>query len=116
LLETHPGPLIVPTLVITEVAYFIGEHLGAVAEKQFLDDIAENKFTVDPVADEDWSRIGELVEQYENLPLGTVDASVVAAAERFGIAEIATIDRRDFSIVRPRHVNAFTLLPLNLEP
>jgi hypothetical protein len=27
------------------------------------------------------------------------------------IPELATIDRRHFSVVRPRHVEAFTLLP-----
>lgn len=38
-------------------------------------------------------------------------ASVVAVAERLGLTEIATIDRRHFSVVRPRHIDAFTLLP-----
>lgn len=103
-----------PTLVITEVVYFLNNRLGFVAEKRFLDDLAADVFKVEPVADEDWPRIGELVERYQNLNLGTVDASVVAAAERLGIGEIATFDRRDFSIVRPSHVNAFTLLPVNL--
>lgn len=59
----------------------------------------------------DFERIGELVSRYRNLPLGTVDASVVAAAERLGATEIATLDRRHFSVVRPRHVESFTLLP-----
>ena len=85
-----------------------------ILEKRFLDDLAANVFNVEPVADEDWQRIGELVERYQNLGLGTVDASVVAAAERLGIREIATVDRRDFSVVRPSHVDAFTLLPLKL--
>jgi len=40
-----------------------------------------------------------------------VDASVVALAEQLGIQEIATLDRRHSSGVRPHHVNAFTLLP-----
>jgi predicted nucleic acid-binding protein len=43
--------------------------------------------------------------------LGTVDASVVAAAERLGVGEIATIDRRHFGVVRPANVEAFRLLP-----
>jgi uncharacterized protein len=42
---------------------------------------------------------------------GTVDASIVATAERLGIREIATVDRRHFTVVRPDHVDAFTLLP-----
>jgi hypothetical protein len=27
------------------------------------------------------------------------------------ITQIATIDRRDFSLIRPRHISAFRLLP-----
>jgi hypothetical protein len=46
-----------------------------------------------------------------DLPLGTTDASVVAVAERLGVSEIATLDRRHFTVVRPRHVKAFTVLP-----
>jgi uncharacterized protein len=58
----------------------------------------------------DLIRMVDLVRTYAD-PLGAVDASVVAIAERHRISEIATLDRRDFSIVRPRHVSAFTLLP-----
>ena len=43
--------------------------------------------------------------------LGTADAVVVAVAERYGAATIATLDRRHFSVVRPSHVSALTLLP-----
>jgi predicted nucleic acid-binding protein len=53
----------------------------------------------------------KLVAQYHDLPLGTVDASVIAAAERLGVTEIATVDRRHFSVVRPAHVIAFELVP-----
>lgn len=59
----------------------------------------------------DWLRIAELVARYRNLPLGTVDASVVATAERLGIREVATVDRRHLTVVRPQHVEAFTLVP-----
>lgn len=111
LLETHAGPLIVPTLVITEVVYLIATRLGVVPEIRFLGDLAAGSFTVEPVVAADWLRIAELVARYRNLPLGTVDASVVATAERLGIAAIATVDRRHFSVVRPVHVDAFTLLP-----
>lgn len=66
---------------------------------------------MEPVAAADWLRIAELVARYDDLPLGTVDASVVAAAERLGVHEVATVDRRHFSVVRPAHADAFTLLP-----
>lgn len=59
----------------------------------------------------DWRRAAELVTRYADMPLGAVDASVVAVAERLGLTEIATTDRRHFGVVRPRHIDAFTLLP-----
>ncbi|WP_293052484.1 PIN domain-containing protein [Mycobacterium sp.] len=111
LLQTHPGPLIVPTLVITEVVYLLNTRLGAEPEVRFLGDVAEGAFVVEPVAAGDWLRIAELVARYRDLAFGTVDASVVATAERLGISEIATVDRRHFTIVRPCHTEAFTLLP-----
>jgi len=59
----------------------------------------------------DYERMAELVETYADFPLGTTDAAVVAAAERLDITEIATLDRRHFHAVRPRHIGSFTLLP-----
>lgn len=54
---------------------------------------------------------GELVPQYADFPLGGVDASVIAVAERFGVERVATLDRRHFSVVRPKHTAALALLP-----
>ncbi len=85
--------------------------LGAEPEVRFLGDIAGGAFTVEPVAVGDWLRIAELVARYRSLPLGTVDASVVTTAERLGITEIATVDRRHLAVVRPAHIEAFALLP-----
>lgn len=111
MLETHPGPLVLPTLVITEVAYLIDTRLGWQAEVRFLGDLAAGNFAVEPLHASDPIRIAELIAEYRDLPLGTVDASVIAVAERLGVIEVATLDRRHFSVVRPRLEVAFQLLP-----
>lgn len=111
LLNNATGPLLVPQLVVAEVAYLVGERLGAQAEVAFAQSIAAGELTVEPVLDTEWSRIAELVEQYADLPLGMADASLVALAERHNAREIATLDHRHFSVVRPRHVESFILLP-----
>jgi hypothetical protein len=80
-------------------------------EARFLGDLAHGTFTLEPVHPADMLRILELVARYRDLPLGTVDASVVTAAERLGIRTVATLDRRHFSVVRPAHTDAFELLP-----
>ena len=98
-------------LVITEVTYLLATRLGIEPEVRFLGDLAAGLFSIDPVPPGDWLRIAELVATYRNLPLGTVDASIVAAAERLGISEIATVDRRHFTVVRPQRAKGFTLLP-----
>ena len=56
-------------------------------------------------------RMAELVETYGDFPLGLVDASVIAVAERLNADAVATLDHRHFSVVRPRHLPAFKLLP-----
>jgi predicted nucleic acid-binding protein len=111
LLERHPGPVLVPVLVITEVAYLVSTRLGSDAEVRFLGDLASGALTAVDVDPTDWLRIARLVARYADLPLGTVDASVVAAAERMAVVTIATFDRRHFGVVRPSHVDAFALLP-----
>lgn len=110
LLETHPGPLVVPSLVITEVAYLLASRLGVEAEVRFLGDLAAGNLTAEPVVPSDWLRIAELVGRYRDLPRGAVDASVIAAPERLGVNEIATPDRRHFAVVRTA-IGLLHLLP-----
>lgn len=69
------------------------------------------ELVAEPAEPHDWGRIGEPLEQYEDLGLGIVDASVVAACERLGQTALATLDRRHFSVVRPRHCAALRLVP-----
>jgi predicted nucleic acid-binding protein len=111
LLSSAPRPLLVPALVLTEVSYLLADRIGADAELAFARSVAGGELVVEPVLDSDWSRISDLIEQYLDLPLGMVDASVVALAERRELEVIATLDQRHFRAVRPRHVDAFTLVP-----
>lgn len=111
LLTEYPGALIVPSLVITEVSYLLASRLGTQAEVRFLADLADGHFQVEPVASGDWLRIAQLVWRYQNLPLGTVDASIVATAERLGVDTVGTLDHRHFGVVRPLHVEAFSIVP-----
>jgi predicted nucleic acid-binding protein len=111
LLEGHPGLILVPILVVTEVAYLLASKVGIETEVRFLGDLAAGELVPEDVAAGDWLRIAALVAAYRDLPLGTVDASIVAAAERLGVGTIATLDRRHFTVVRPDHKNAFELVP-----
>jgi len=103
--------LFVPTLVIAEVAVLLAKRLGSREEATFLVSLARGELIVEHPTQDDLLRASELVWSYRDLPLGTVDASIVALAERMNVEAIATLDRRDFSVVGPDHVEAFELLP-----
>lgn len=102
--------ILVPTPIIAEVGYLIGRFDPRV-EASFLRALAAGDFVPVELTTSDYERMAELVEQYADLPLGTSDAAVVAVAERLKVVEVATLDRRHFTIVRPSHVNTLTLLP-----
>lgn len=99
-----------PVLVITEVTYLISTRLGREAEVRFLGDLAAGNLIAEHVAAGDWLRIAELVVRYRDLPLGTADASVVAAAERLAVVTVATLDHRHFAVVQST-IGPFQLLP-----
>lgn len=111
LLQTHPGPLVTTALVVAEAGWLIRRQLDIAAEAAFYTAIVQGQLTVEPVTAEDWGRIIELLGTYSNIGLDAADASIVAIAERLGQTVIATLDERDFRIVRPAHTDAFDLLP-----
>jgi len=103
--------LVVPVSVVVETSLLIERHLGPAAEAAFLASLVPAGVIVEQLSEVDLSRMAELVTSYADMPLGAVDASVVAIAERTGATTIISLDRRHFSVVRPRHAAAFTLLP-----
>ena len=94
---------LVPATVVAEVGYLLAREAGARVESLFLRSLADGDFTPTDLTPADYyARMTDLVNTYESLPLGTTDASVVAIAERLGLTEVATLDRRHFTVVRPK--------------
>ncbi|MGO8872983.1 MAG: hypothetical protein ACLQPH_16585 [Acidimicrobiales bacterium] len=60
----------------------------------------------------DYEQCVSLIETYADMGLGMVDASVVAVAENLRVTSIATLNERDFRVVKARHAATFQLLPL----
>ncbi|WP_239312271.1 MULTISPECIES: type II toxin-antitoxin system VapC family toxin [unclassified Frankia] len=111
LLQNFPGPLLLPAPLLSEIGYLLFSRAGTKAEADFLRDVADGVYELVPVTPADARQAAVLVERHASLPLGTADAFVVAVAENFQAVHIATLDRRHFSVLRPSHVPAFTLLP-----
>lgn len=103
--------LVVPPLVLVEVDYWILKLLGHDAWAVFVDDVAGGAYRLESFEIADFERAVELERTYSELDLGLVDAAVIALCERLDEPKVATLDRRDFSVVRPRHREALDLLP-----
>jgi len=103
--------LLVPATVVAEVGYLLAREAGAAVEAMFLTALADNDFQPVDLTAADYRRAAELVRTYHDLPLGTTDAPVIALAERLGVTDVATLDRRKIPVVRPRHTGARSLLP-----
>jgi uncharacterized protein len=111
LVSQRKSELVSTVPVISETAWFIEDRFGPRREAEFVQLVTGGAITAIDLTRQDWIRCEELITTYASLRLGLVDASIVAAAERLGLVEIATMNARDFAVVRPRHADSFKLLP-----
>ena len=111
LIETHPGPLVTTALVIAEAGWLIRRQLDISTEVALYEALASGDIGVIDLTPADWARIAGLLDTYTDIGLDAADASTIAVAERLNQTVIATLDERDFRIVRPAHTEAFELLP-----
>jgi uncharacterized protein len=102
--------LLVPTTVLCEVDYMVVKYLGEVVAKQFFGELLSEWEVVvfDAI---DLARVNQIRQFYKDLPLGFVDASLIALAERHSIKQLLTLDRRHFLAVKPQGLEFLELLP-----
>lgn len=111
IIRDDPGPLVTTAMVIAEATYLLDREFGPAAEAALYTSIIDGDLTIESIGPQDWTRIRELVTTYADLRLGGTDASLIAIAERLGVTTIATLNRRDFAVVRPAHCDALDLIP-----
>jgi hypothetical protein len=90
-------PYLVPAGILAEIGYLVEQRLGLEVLESFLVDLEQRAFVLAD-SGEDLGRIRELTRRYADLPLGLVDATVIACAERHGGA-VLTLDERHFGVV-----------------
>ncbi|HKS06240.1 MAG TPA: PIN domain-containing protein [Gemmatimonadaceae bacterium] len=104
-------PVIVPVTVLPEATYLLQTRISPAAEIAFVRAIGDEEFAIEHVDPDDIDRAASIMAKYDDFPLGFVDASIVALAERLEVREILTTDRRHFNAIRPAHARSFTLVP-----
>jgi uncharacterized protein len=109
--ETEPGPLFLPMVLLAEIDYLLTSRLGINAALDLLESVELGTFTLVSPSANDLARCRELMLQYRGLALGLADATGVATAERLKIQRLFTVDQRHFRAIEPRGLGYFVLLP-----
>lgn len=107
----YAGGTIIPDVILPEVSYLFMRDMGYVGVQKFLANFKRVNARFEPIEKSDLDRVHEIAVSYASAEFDIVDCCVMVLAERLTITQIATFDRRDFSIYRPRHCNYFELLP-----
>lgn len=105
------GNLLLPEAVLPELAYLVINSVGYKEQTNFMRYLANGNPPLVTTDLQDLKRAAEILEKYADSKIDYVDAMVMAIAERLEIKRILTVDRRDFSIFRPRHCDAFEIIP-----
>ncbi len=101
---------ILPSAILSEVDYMLGERVDPRAAKRFLDGVVQGFFEVEPFTDEDARYAQRAIARYPALSLGLADCAVMSLAERLGCPRILTTDRRHFLVVKPIAFAAFEIV------
>lgn len=112
LIEECTEALVVPSPVLPELDYLVSERMGPAPMLAFLRDVEASAYRVADLVPDDYRRVHEIVDRYADQDVGFVDAAVLAVVERLGEPKLATLDRRHFSVLRPRHIDALDLVPI----
>lgn len=110
-LALSPDSVLVPDVVLPELAYLALRDAGYAGLQSVLESLRRSSIELVPLERSDLERISEIAATNSSAEFDIVDCCIMAIAERLGITKIATFDRRDFSIFRPRHCTFFELLP-----
>ena len=110
-LSQSSEPLVVSPYVIAEVDYLIGSRLGLAAEIAALRELAGGAWDLATMDAVDLARTVPILERYADHPIGVADASNVVLADRYRTTTVATLDRRQFSVLRPLSGGYFAILP-----
>jgi uncharacterized protein len=103
--------LIVPSTTLPEIDYLASKYLGEPSARAFFQDLADGYYEHQSVDLTDIQAALAIMKQYQGVPLGIVDSSIIALAERYQIQKILTLDRRHFSLIQPKKLPYLELLP-----
>ena len=108
-LQSMRAPLITTWPVLTESFYLLSDWQKG--QDELWEFILSGGLTVEEIPASHCGRLRDLMRKYRDKPMDLADATLVVLAEMHKARVVFTLDRRDFSIYRPKHLKHFDLIP-----
>jgi len=103
--------LIIPAPVLVELDYWVRKFGSSDAWLSFCEDVQSGAYVLYPLDARLLLAAAQLQVHFADLPLNLVDAVVFATCETLGEPKVATLDHRDFGVLRTQAGSALELLP-----
>jgi predicted nucleic acid-binding protein len=108
-LKRITAPLLTTWMPVTEAMYLLD--FSAEAQNGLLEMIERGALRLVPVESDDLPSIRALWRKYRDLPMDFADATLVHVANRDGLQDVFTLDRRDFGVYRLKRRRSFNIIP-----
>ena len=95
-LKGFSGNLYSTEAVLTEVLYLL--NFSIIAQSAAIDFVLKSIVEIVPSSNQSLLKARNLMKKYADLPMDYADSTLVCLAAEAGIRNIATFDRKDFSI------------------
>jgi predicted nucleic acid-binding protein len=111
LLERATEDLLVPAPVLVELDYWVRKFASAEAWLAFMERVVDGAFGVYRLDDGELLAAAKIQARYPEVRLGFVDAAVFVTCESLSESKVATLDRRQFCVLRTDDGRALEILP-----
>jgi predicted nucleic acid-binding protein len=108
-LQSMRAPLITTWPVLTASFYLLSDWQKG--QTELWEFILSGGLTIAEIPASYCGRLGDLMRKYRDKPMDLADATLVVLAEIHKARVVFTLDRRDFSVYRPKHLKHFDLIP-----
>jgi predicted nucleic acid-binding protein len=111
LARLYRGQFLVPQVALTEVVYLLKREAGVQGAVEFLEEFNQSQPDLQDITVDDLKRVQAIMDQFASARFDFVDCCIMALSERLNVTQVCTLDRRDFSIFRPKHCDYLEILP-----
>lgn len=109
-LEEEEDPLL-PSIILPELAYMVARDIGPLTWIRCLESVLAGELSLIFTTQADLKRAVKVMRDYADSRVDFVDCVIMAMAERLDVRCVLTVDRKHFSLFRPKHCEFFEISP-----